>query len=242
MANEDTQDTVAERVATENSPTDNSDGIAQAFLESQLDEHRRIKKMVQFIRNRDKTDEVIAKAIDALLLNLPTVEGSEISITETLDIIHSLPHYTNLMDPSFFNRTTLSFRLLSRALELHNRNNVKMSQMNAVAMHDQDRQDSRIREQVWYLLVIGAPPFEVSELLSRFNETKPTSAVPSNAPSVNDPFRNLRPRPEVAQVRQGANARLPIAGKVIVSPINIDNGRSQVHRHGTAQAGSHRAQ
>ena len=117
-----------------------------------------------------------------------------------------------------------------------------MSQMNAVAMHDEYRQDTRIREQVWYLLFIGAPPFEVSELLSRFNETKPTSSVPSNALSVNDPFRNLRSQPEAAQVRQSANAQLPVAGNVIGSHIKVDNGCSQVHRLGTAQAGSHRAQ
>ena len=69
MANQGTQDIVAEQVATKNSPTDNSDGIAQAFLETQLDEHRRIKKMVRFIQSHDETDEDISKAIDALLLD-----------------------------------------------------------------------------------------------------------------------------------------------------------------------------
>ena len=238
MANQNAQDTLAEQVATGKTSTENSYGIAQAFLESQLDEYRRIKKMVRFIRSRDETDEGIAKAIDALLMDPPTIEGSEMEITDTHAIIHGLPHYTNLMDPSFFNRTTLTFRLLRRALELHNRNNVKMSQINAVAMHDEDRQDTRIREQVWYLLFIGAPPFEVSELLRRFKVAKPTSSVPSNASSVNDPFRHLRPRPEAAQVRQGANVQLPIAGNAIRCPINMDIDCSKVHRHGTAQAES----
>ena len=109
MANQDTQDTLAEQVAAGKTSTDNSDGITQAFLETQLDEHRRIKKMVWFIQRHDETDEDINKAINAFLLSPPTIEGSEISITETLDIIHDLPHYTNLMNPSFFNHSPCLF-------------------------------------------------------------------------------------------------------------------------------------
>ena len=131
--------------------------------------------------------------------------------------------------------STLSFRLLRRALELHNISNAKMSQINAVAMHDEDRQDMWIREQVWYLPFIGFPPFEISELLRRFNEANSTSCAPQNASSVNDQLRHLRTWPEAAQVRQGVNAQLPIAGHVIGSSINKDIDRIQVHLYATAQ-------
>ena len=51
MANQDNQGTAAEQFVTAKSPIENYDGIAQAFLESQLDEQRRIEKMVRFIQS-----------------------------------------------------------------------------------------------------------------------------------------------------------------------------------------------
>ena len=79
----------------------------------------------------------------------------------------------------FFLRPAFHCGLLRRILELHLINPVKLEQMSSVVMTDDERDDPRLAEQVWFLLFLGAPPVSISENLTKLRDPRANISVQS---------------------------------------------------------------
>ncbi len=104
----------------------------QAFLETQLAEHRKIKKIFRFFCRDDDLDTSVSLAIENILSETPTKEVAEFQMSEVLDIIHGLPTVETVLEADFFHRITLPFRHLRRCLDLHIVNHINEERINSV--------------------------------------------------------------------------------------------------------------
>ena len=91
---------------------------------------------------------------------------------DTLDIIHELPSVEEINKPEFFNRNTFPFRLLRRSLELHSVNPIKPDDMSSVPLSNDDREDPRLFEHIWFLLFLGAAPEAIAENLRTLRNSR----------------------------------------------------------------------
>ena len=130
--------------------------IAAAYNKSQFDEHKRIRKILNFVCKCDEIDESVVLAVTNILWNLPRRSGDYLLIGDVLNVIYSLPAVEILLHPEFFNSATLPFRLLRRSLEIHLVNPVSEEGIWSILLSEDDRNDPRLAEIVWYLLFIGA--------------------------------------------------------------------------------------
>ena len=179
------------------SPVDNveSSKPAQAFLESQLGEYYRIKKMIRFVSISDELETLVANAIENILVDEPKLDESNLMMSEVTDIIHGFPPVETLLKPEFFLRTTLPFRLLRRCSEMHLVNPVKDESKSEVDFLDEEREDPRLAEQVWFLLFLGASPSAVTEMLSQSREFRTLPSSPSANSFGKDNYSQVRPKP-----------------------------------------------
>ena len=72
----------------------------------------------------------------------------------------------------FFLRRAFHCGLLRRILELHLIYPVKIEQVSSVVMTDDERDDPRLAEQVWFLLFLGAPPVSIRENLTKLRDLR----------------------------------------------------------------------
>ncbi len=63
----------------------------EAFRETQLADHRKIKKKFRFFRRGHDLDTSVLIAIENILSEMPTKEVAEFEMSAVLDIIHRLP-------------------------------------------------------------------------------------------------------------------------------------------------------
>ena len=95
------------------------------------------------------------------------------------DIRYGLPTLEELLEPDFFRRPPLSFPLLRRSLDLHDFNPISDEYISLVPLLTTDKSNSRIFEQVWFLLFLCAQAQNIPELLNSYREkrTRPTGTL-----------------------------------------------------------------
>jgi len=162
---------------------------AKAFLESQKSEHRSILKMLRFVRRTDELDSSIALAIESLLSSEPTIETDLYTMNDIADIIHSFPCVDQVLSPQFFHRISLPFRLLRRSLTLHFVNPINEEKIRLLLDPLNEQGTSRLDEQIWFLLFIGAPASDIASNLITFNKMKKDANALSFQPIKQEKFK-----------------------------------------------------
>ena len=142
----------------------------QAFDDAQVHECNKILMYMRLIRKTDELDMSIALALGSITRDPPKMGVTEYTLDNVFDIIHSLPPVEEVNKPDFFNRKSLPFRLLRRILELHLVNLINPSDVSAVPLSIDDREDPRIFEHTWFLLFIGSSPNAIAENLYRLRD------------------------------------------------------------------------
>ena len=156
------------------------DEDAQAFMKAQEEEHSRIKRMVNFIRKTDELDFSIHAAIENILSIPLSPQSTTFSMSDVADIIHGFPTPEQVLEPKYFRRVTLPFRLLRRCLDLHLVNPIDEETISTVHLPEEDKEDSRLSEQIWFLLFLGAPASGITESLRLFREQKSSAQASTN--------------------------------------------------------------
>ena len=146
----------------------NSIDTAEAYHASQVEEFHRIRKMCKFFRKRDSLDHQVGEMIEALSDKPPTLESTDFVNADVTDMSNALPAVESILIPSFFERTTLGFRLLRRSLDLHLVNTIDEDATLSVEVPDADREYPRILEHIWFLLFIGAAATQISACLKEY--------------------------------------------------------------------------
>ena len=75
--------------------------------------------MFKFLRRGDEIESAVANAISNILEETPNSKAVEFEMNDVLDMIHGLPPVETVLEPEFFSRPTLHFRLFRRCLDLH---------------------------------------------------------------------------------------------------------------------------
>ena len=136
--------------------------------------------MVNFIRKTDELDFSIHAAIENILSIPLSPQSPRFSMSDVADIIHGFPTPEQLLEPKYFRRVTLPFRLLHRCLDLHLVNPIDEETISTVQLPEEDKEDSRLSEQIWFLLFLGASAPGITESLKLFREHKLNAQASTN--------------------------------------------------------------
>ena len=131
--------------------------------------------MCKFFRRRDTLDYRVEEVLNVFMEKAHSLEGTDFPIADVTDLAHALRSLDSVLQLSFFERTTLGFRLLRRSLDLNLVNHATEDNVLAIEVSDADREDLRILEHIWFLLFIGAQEDQISACLRthRMNMTEP---------------------------------------------------------------------
>ena len=127
---------------------------------------------MRLIRRSLDLDRPISLTLESITQEPPKKGTSEYSMDDTLDIIHGLPPVEQVKKPKFFTRKTHPFRLLRRSLELHLVNPIKPDDMSSVLLSNDDQEDPRLYELIWFLLFLGAAPDSIAENLRALRDSR----------------------------------------------------------------------
>ncbi len=89
----------AQNIQGDLTPGGSQTSTAAAYNKTQLDEHTRIQKMLNFVCKCDEIDESVVLAVTNILWNLPSLSGDYLLMGDVLDIIYSLPAVEILLHP-----------------------------------------------------------------------------------------------------------------------------------------------
>lgn len=143
---------------------------SKAFLQAQEEEHCKIKRMVNFSRNTDELDCSVHPGIENILSTPISFQSSIVSMSNLENRIHGFPTPEQLIDPKYCRRLTLNFRFIRRCLELHLVNLVDEEAIFSVKLSEEEKEDFRLSEQIWFFLFIGAQAPHRTESLRLFSE------------------------------------------------------------------------
>ncbi len=148
--------------------------------------------MYRFFRKYDLFDTAIADAIESFFETPPELATSRFSLSDFADIIHVFPLVHTLMASDFFMHVTLLFRLLRRYLHLHLVNPVTEQMANRVPLSDEEQDDPRLREQIWFLQFLGASAHGITGTLNAFRDSRTSKLGASIRKEGNKIFNNSR--------------------------------------------------
>ena len=163
--------------ASPNPPRDDneSNDTAQAYLDSLVEEHRRITRMARFLIMSDDLDKIVANAVKNIIADPPTFDPGGLEMTDVADISANFPYVDSLLNKELFQGAAFPFRLLRRSLVLHQLNPIEEGSVSEITLPEEMSEDPWITEKVWFLLFIGASTEEVSNVLHEYREMSNTS-------------------------------------------------------------------
>ena len=170
------QEASAKDTAAADNKLNGSDDSTELFQAEQLDEYKRILKMSRFIRIKDDLDVALKEITDTMLEASRSIDKADFEYSYISDMSLGLPSAESLLKPDFFDRTTLIFWLLRRALDLHLVNNTTMDYVHAIQISDKDRENPRMIEFIWFLLRIGAAATDIAASVKEHRESMVTSS------------------------------------------------------------------
>ena len=77
-------------------------------------------------------------------------------ISDISDMAIELPAIELVLEPKFFSRPALIFRLFHQTLDLHHVNSISKDEMDTVQIPAADAKNTRLLEHIWILLFLGA--------------------------------------------------------------------------------------
>ena len=77
------------------------------FLEHQLAEHARLKKIIVFFRKKDDLDANIYQVVEYILSIEPSNDATPLEIRDVSDMIHSFCQLDEVLNPQSFRQTPL---------------------------------------------------------------------------------------------------------------------------------------
>ena len=95
-------------------------------------------------------------------------------MTDVADISANFPSVDSLLNKEFFQSATLPFRLLRRTLAVYHVNSIEEGSVSEITLVENEKEDPRVAEQVWFLLFLGAPTDEISKVFREYRETSKT--------------------------------------------------------------------
>ena len=150
---------------------------AQEFMKAQEEEHSRIIRIVNFIRETDELNFSI-HAVIVNILSIPlSPKYTTFSTSDVADIIHSFRTTEQLLEPKYFRLVTPPLRLLRHCLDLHLGNPIDKENISTVHLPEGYKKFSKISEQIRFLLFLGAPALGITESLRLFRENKSSAVV-----------------------------------------------------------------
>ncbi len=93
---------------------------AAAFLEAQVTDHTRIKKMFRFLTPSGDLDRKVAKVVEKILLEPPSQDLNAFQLSDVADMIHGFQLLDQLIQKSFFVTLPLSPQLVGSELAQYN--------------------------------------------------------------------------------------------------------------------------
>ena len=161
---------------------------AMANVDNRMKEHYKLVHLSELIGKGDPLDYKILNIINLVLKTPPDTDTpAQLERDDIEDLLLGLPTPEDILEPSFFTRAPLSFRLLSRALELHGISTVSDTSMSSVNLNDADKDDSRLLKQVWFLMLIKGSPADTLRALQEFRATRANSLASSAKFNTGDP-------------------------------------------------------
>ena len=160
----------------------------------------------------DDLDASIALKLESITQEAPKIGTSEYTMEDTLDIIHGLPPVEEINKPEFFNRKTLPFRLLQRSLELHLVNPIKPDDMSSVPLSNDDREDPRLIEHIWFLSLLDAASEAIAENLRTLRNSLGSRSHSINLSDNKETMTHLLTQwnkqvPSIQKIRTPSNVR-----------------------------------
>ena len=141
--------------------------------------------MFKFVRKTDELDEIVCSILENMLENPPTKENTDFVYTDITDMAMSLPPVESLLAPNFFIRAPLGFHLLRRTLELDLVNRKSEDAVLSVTVPQDDCEDPRLLEHIWFLLFLGATETDIEYNVCRYrDEIRSRSRSGSQTPPV----------------------------------------------------------
>ena len=95
-----------------------SENTEELYHASQLEEYYRIRKLLKFVRVEDALNTSIWKILKLLLEKKPSIEGMEYATSDISDMAYEQPAIDSVVEPKFFSRPALIFRLFRRTLDI----------------------------------------------------------------------------------------------------------------------------
>ena len=179
--------------------------------------------MRRFIQKKDDLDLNIEGILDSMLENPPSIEGTDFFHSDVSDMAHVLPAVESVLNPRFFTRATLIFRLLHHTLDIYLISPISEDAVLAVAVPDADREDPKILEHIWFLLFLGVLATGICNCLKNYLHGMPPSTTPPSS-MVKDKLANAQPR----QVRSLPNTQDARSGNAVFGATERENSNQTV--------------
>ena len=196
-------------------------------------EQMRLKRNLKLVKKMDHRNTAIYAILESWLDREFTSDDNLMTAEDVENIAQQLPPLSNILIPGFFNRVTYPLRIFRQLLFLHDSNPVVSDFMNLFNLSPCEMKSSMLKEQLWFLLFLGAEVVEVDYVMAQHKKQKgQLNAMASTVISMtngNSRLRNLRTPPVggtlIGDVRQGLSVEDPIIDHA--RAFNNDSARAQ---------------
>ena len=185
---------------------------AQADLPNRIKEHESLIRLIDMVYKDDALDYKIIHVINQELKEAPTSgKISAKDADQVEDILLILTTIEDILAQNFFARAPLR-----RSLGLHPVNPVSDEEKKSVPLSELDRDNARLIEQVWFLLLIGTSAQEIGHSLQDYRASRLNP--PARSPHVDiGEFASNQFRRSGAQARQYAPANHDIQCEAVTA-------------------------
>ena len=183
----------------------------RAYLEWQLREHTRLKKIFTFFRKTDDLESSIYDVVKSILDVEPKQGTAPFEIDDVSDMIDIFCQTDQVLLPQFLRRTPFPFHMLRISLALHFLNPVDDSLISNIRMTEDENRNQGLKHLIWFSLFMGATTDQVESNLAKHRAWKLNANASPNMNMITPPSRTEfgdRPSPSNPQpYSQDARAR-----------------------------------
>ncbi len=152
-------------------------GSAEEYQAIQMEEYKRICKMLKFVHQKNDLDTRISFLMYTIMKWPLSLEQTDFSRTNLSDMSLYLPAVDSVLKPECFLRTTLVIRFQRRILDLHQINPISEDAVFSIADSRNSKDDPRVLKKIWFFLFLGAEATEIKRCLKHILD-KPSLSVP----------------------------------------------------------------
>ena len=131
-----------------------------------------LKGNLKFVKKTDDLYTAIQAIVESWLDREFTSDDNLKTAEDEEDIAQQIPELSYVLIPGFFNRVRYLLRIFRQLLFLHGSNLFASEFMNLFNLSPRDIKCRALKEQLWFLLLLGAEVVEINEFMSQQKKQK----------------------------------------------------------------------